>query len=113
MYSTESIPKAIVSVHISVVYLPVIRAVINRCLILIELIEFTRKQEREVGGRSFAEVSAAAKKVWDEQMGRIKVEGGTEEQQKTFYSCLYRTLLFPQRNVLPPHGPDSSVPVRD
>ena len=48
MYSTESIPKAIVSVHISVVYLPVIRAVINRCLILIELIEFTWKQERTV-----------------------------------------------------------------
>ena len=52
--------------------------------------------DREVRGRSFAEVSAAAKKVWDEQMGRIKVEGGTEEQQKTFYSCLYRTLLFPR-----------------
>ena len=52
--------------------------------------------DREVGGRSLAEVSADAKKVWDEQMGRIKVEGGTDEQKKTFYSCLYRTLLFPR-----------------
>lgn len=52
--------------------------------------------DREVKGRSLAEVSSDAKKIWDEQMGRIKVEGGTEEQQKTFYSCLYRTLLFPR-----------------
>lgn len=51
---------------------------------------------REVDGRSLADVSAEAKRIWDEQMGRIKVEGGTEEQQKTFYSCLYRTLLFPR-----------------
>lgn len=51
---------------------------------------------REVDGHSLADVSAEAKRVWDERMGRIKVEGGTEEQQKTFYSCLYRTLLFPR-----------------
>lgn len=51
---------------------------------------------REVDGRSLADVSAEAKRIWDERMGRIKVEGGTEEQQKTFYSCLYRTLLFPR-----------------
>ncbi len=52
--------------------------------------------DREVGGRSLKEVSAEAMKNWDELMGRIRVEGGTEEQQRTFYSCLYRTLLFPR-----------------
>ena len=51
---------------------------------------------REVAGRSLETVSKEAEKVWNEQMGRIKVEGGTIEQQKTFYSCLYRTLLFPR-----------------
>lgn len=50
----------------------------------------------EVAGRSLADVSAAAKKTWDELLGRIRVEGGTREQQQTFYSCLYRTLLFPR-----------------
>ena len=29
-------------------------------------------------------------------MGRIVAEGGNEEQMKTFYSCLYRVLLFPR-----------------
>lgn len=52
--------------------------------------------DREVGGRSLAQVSSDASRIWDEQMGRIRVEGGTEEQQQTFYSCLYRTLLFPR-----------------
>ena len=51
---------------------------------------------REVAGRPLAEVSAEAKKIWNDQLGRIQVEGGTHEQQKTFYSCLYRTLLFPR-----------------
>lgn len=55
-----------------------------------------RNLAAEVAGRSLADVSAAAKKTWDEQLGRIRVEGGTREQQQTFYSCLYRTLLFPR-----------------
>src|SRR5690606_583313 len=28
-------------------------------------------------------------------LGRIEVEGGTVDQVQTFYSCLYRTVLFP------------------
>lgn len=51
---------------------------------------------REVAGRTLADVSADSRRKWEELMGRIKVEGGTVEQQKTFYSCLYRTLLFPR-----------------
>lgn len=30
-------------------------------------------------------------------MGKIEVRGGTEEQLQTFYSCLYRTLFFPNK----------------
>lgn len=55
-----------------------------------------RNLATEVTGRSLADVSAEAKKIWDEQLGRIRVEGGTQEEQQTFYSCLYRTLLFPR-----------------
>ena len=29
-------------------------------------------------------------------LGRIDVEGGTLDQYRTFYSCLYRSLLFPR-----------------
>ena len=52
---------------------------------------------KEVEGRSFAEVKEAAKDRWNEVLGRIQVGGGTEEQYRTFYSCLYRSTLFPRK----------------
>ena len=51
---------------------------------------------REVAGRTFAETRLEARAEWNGLLGRIEVGGGTPEQQKTFYSCLYRTLLFPR-----------------
>jgi predicted alpha-1,2-mannosidase len=52
--------------------------------------------DREVKGKSLAQIKDQAKNMWNEYLGRITVEGGTEEQFKVFYSCLYRTLLFPR-----------------
>ena len=51
----------------------------------------------EVGGRSLEEVRDAAQAAWDDVLGRIKVGGGTDDQYRTFYSCLYRSLLFPHK----------------
>ncbi|WP_162231177.1 GH92 family glycosyl hydrolase, partial [Sunxiuqinia dokdonensis] len=34
---------------------------------------------------------------WNKELSRIQVEGGTDDQIKTFYSCLYRVLLFPRK----------------
>ena len=42
------------------------------------------------------EVGEEARKQWNSYLGRIEAEGGSEEQLRTFYSCLYRTLLFPR-----------------
>ena len=53
--------------------------------------------QKELGNKSFDVVKQEAKNAWNKQLNRIKVEGGTEDQQKTFYSCLYRTLQFPQK----------------
>src|SRR5687768_4718082 len=52
---------------------------------------------REVGKDAFETTQAKAKREWNKQLGKIMVSGGTTEQVKTFYSCLYRTLQFPQR----------------
>ena len=54
-----------------------------------------RNLKSELAG-SFDEVRAAAKKTWTEHLDRAKVEGGTDVQRKTFYSCMYRALLFPR-----------------
>lgn len=55
-----------------------------------------RNFDREVKGRTYAEVVTETRQRWNEMLGRIQVEGGTDEQRKVFYSCLYRTLLFPR-----------------
>ena len=38
-----------------------------------------------------------AKAAWHTELSKIKVEGGTVDQIKTFYSCLYRMLQFPRK----------------
>ena len=52
---------------------------------------------KEVEGKSFTEVRDEAKARWNEVLGRIQVGGGTEDQYRTFYSCLYRSVLFPRK----------------
>ena len=46
---------------------------------------------------AFDAVAARGRAAWNEALGRIRVEGGMEDQQRTFYTCLYRALLFPRR----------------
>ena len=52
---------------------------------------------KELEGKCFAEVRDAAKARWNDVLGRIQVGGGTDDQYRTFYSCLYRSVLFPRK----------------
>lgn len=52
---------------------------------------------RELGHDSFDQTCAKAKETWEQQLGRIKVEGGTLQQMRTFYTALYHVLLFPRQ----------------
>ena len=51
----------------------------------------------EVEALTFEQVKRAAKERWNEVLGRIEIGGGTADQHRTFYSCLYRSLLFPRK----------------
>ena len=51
----------------------------------------------EIGDRSFDEVRDEAKDKWNKVLSRIQVAGGSEDQYRTFYSCLYRSTLFPRK----------------
>ena len=51
----------------------------------------------EVEGQTFAEVKEAAYQRWNEVLRRIQIGGGSEDQYRTFYSCLYRSTLFPRK----------------
>lgn len=50
----------------------------------------------EAKGKDFETVKNEGKQKWNETLGKISVEGGTVDQMRTFYSCLYRSVLFPR-----------------
>lgn len=51
--------------------------------------------QAELAGKSFDAVRKDADRIWEEILGHIQVEGGTDAERKMFYSTLYRTFLFP------------------
>ena len=53
--------------------------------------------KKELMNDSFEVTEQKAKALWTKQMGRIVAEGGTVDQTRTFYSCLYRMMQFPQK----------------
>ena len=53
--------------------------------------------DREIGKQSFDEVKLAAKASWENEFQKIIVEDTNIDNIRTFYSCLYRLLLFPRK----------------
>lgn len=53
--------------------------------------------KRELANDTFEAVKSKGKSIWNKTLSRLQVEGGTDEQVRTFYSCLYRTLFFPNK----------------
>lgn len=51
--------------------------------------------EKEMIDKSFAQVQGEADKTWEEMLSKIKITGGTEREKGLFYSCLYRSFLWP------------------
>jgi len=54
--------------------------------------------DKEIGQDAFDVTKEKSKAAWNKQLSKLSVEGGTIEQTKTFYSCLYRALQFPQKH---------------
>ncbi|MDU1890367.1 MAG: GH92 family glycosyl hydrolase [Dysgonomonas sp.] len=54
--------------------------------------------DRELGAdKNLEATKAKGAKTWNELLNRVIVEGGTEEQMRTFYSCLFRANLFSRK----------------
>jgi len=51
----------------------------------------------EIGTKSFDTVMKEAEAAWNRELGRIRIEDGNIDRLRTFYSCLYRLLLFPRK----------------
>lgn len=53
--------------------------------------------EREIGDQDFEATQQQAWQSWQKELSRILIEDENEENIRTFYSCLYRLLLFPRK----------------
>ena len=54
-----------------------------------------RNLETENPGWDFEQVRKRAREAWQEELGRIQVSGGSEEQKRIFYTALYHCLVVP------------------
>lgn len=52
--------------------------------------------ESEIAGENFDGVRAAASAAWEKHLGKIEVEGGSEEDKAKFYGSLYRASILPR-----------------
>jgi len=52
--------------------------------------------EAEISGWNFDRVHRNAVHKWNESLGKMKIEGGTEDEKKIFYSALYHTMIDPR-----------------
>lgn len=51
---------------------------------------------RELGDGNYDRIEAEGRSRWNEVLGRFRVEDNNIDRLRTFYSCLYRCLLFPR-----------------
>ena len=52
---------------------------------------------KELGNDNLETLAQKGKDTWNDVLSRIEVEGGTLDQYRVFYTCLYRSLLFPHK----------------
>lgn len=52
---------------------------------------------KELGSDSFDALVEKGKATWNQYLSKIEVDGGNLDQYRTFYSCMYRSLLFPRK----------------
>ena len=70
-------------------------------------LEQAERNLSELGDGDFDRIAAESKARWNEVLGRISVEDDNIDNLRTFYSCLYRSVLFPRN--LSETGADGNI----
>jgi len=56
----------------------------------IDVAQAHKNLQREVAGKTVAELQSAGREMWNEALGKIEISGGTENERSVFYTSLYR-----------------------
>ena len=62
----------------------------------IDMEQAKRNLEMEIPAWDFDKVKNDGREIWNNALGKIKIEGGTDKQKTIFYSALYRVMLGSQ-----------------
>ncbi len=84
-YTYDTKPGEIIEVSVGVSFVSEENAMLN----------LNTEQPRDI---TFDKIYADVRKRWNDDLSRIIVEGGTDDQKTVFYTALYHTLLHP--NIL-------------
>ncbi|MBU79584.1 MAG: alpha-mannosidase [Flavobacteriales bacterium] len=63
----------------------------------ISLEQAEHNMEQEIGKKNFEELKRETKASWESEFQKLVVEDANIDNIRTFYSCLYRLLLFPRK----------------
>lgn len=73
----------------------------------ISLEQAERNLAMETANKNFDQICKEGRSTWNRELGRIRVSGENADHVRTFYSCLYRILLFPR--MFHEQGPDGKM----
>lgn len=59
-------------------------------------LEQAEQNLKEIGDKTFEQISQEGRDEWNKTLGHIEVEDDDIDKIRTFYSCLYRSVLFPR-----------------
>ena len=59
-------------------------------------LEQAERNLQEIGDKTFDQVKQAGRDTWNDVLGRITIESDDTDRMRTFYSCYYRSVLFPR-----------------
>lgn len=74
-------PETVVEVRLAISYVSMANA--------------RRNLEAEAAGKTFEEVFASTREAWEKRLSTIRIQGGTDKQQRIFYTALYRAFQMP------------------
>lgn len=99
--NNEKAPRALTYVEFDTADRPLIARIATS---FIDVEQAQLNLTRELGADSLEQLRARTGETWNALLGRVTLGGATDEQLRTFYTCLYRALLFPTTG----HEPDAS-----
>jgi len=70
----------------------------------IDMEQAKKNLENEIPDWNFEKVKTDARRIWNDALGKIRIEGGTEKERTVFYSALYRVMLASQAIDLTEYG---------